>query len=52
MDIDKKQILDPSFKDKNNNSFQVMMDWEKPYMEKCIQTLILIVIAAIFCNSW
>jgi|TARA_R110000803_G_scaffold204141_1_gene269988 hypothetical protein len=39
MDIDKKQILDPSFKDKNNNSFQVMMDWEKPYMEKCIQTL-------------
>ena len=34
MIIKKKEIIDPSY-----NNYQVMMEWEKPYMEKCIEVL-------------
>lgn len=39
MKLNNKTILDYSYLDKQNNPFQVMMDWEKPYMEKCIDVL-------------
>jgi len=32
--IKQKEIIDPS-----QNNFQVMMSWEKPYMEKCVEVL-------------
>jgi hypothetical protein len=34
MIIKNNQIIDP-----NCNNFQVMMSWEKPYMEKCVDVL-------------
>src|SRR6056300_691752 len=34
MIIKKDQIIDQSY-----NNFQVMMAWEKPYMEKCVEVL-------------
>lgn len=34
MIIQNNQIIDPNY-----NNFQVMMSWEKPYMEKCIDVL-------------
>tara|TARA_R100001460_G_scaffold38228_2_gene72746 strand:- start:146 stop:742 length:597 start_codon:yes stop_codon:yes gene_type:complete len=34
MILNKQNIVDPTY-----NNFQVMMAWEKPYMEKCVQYL-------------
>lgn len=34
MHIYKDKIIDPNY-----DNFQVMMSWEKPYMEKCVQVL-------------
>ena len=34
MIIKQKEIIDP-----DQNNFQVMMSWEKPYMEKCVEIL-------------
>tara|TARA_R110000772_G_scaffold234467_1_gene346038 strand:- start:666 stop:1262 length:597 start_codon:yes stop_codon:yes gene_type:complete len=39
MKLNNKTILDYNYLDKQNNPFQVMMDWEKPYMEKCADIL-------------
>ena len=39
MKLNNKTILDYNYLDKQNNPFQVMMDWEKPYMEKCVDIL-------------
>jgi hypothetical protein len=39
MKLNNKTILDYNYLDKQNNPFQVMMDWEKPYMEKCVDVL-------------
>ena len=34
MILNRQNIIDPTY-----NNFQVMMAWEKPYMEKCVQYL-------------
>jgi|TARA_B100000035_G_C20786050_1_gene459055 guanidinoacetate N-methyltransferase len=34
MIVREKEIIDPNY-----NNFQVMMTWEKPYMEKCVEFL-------------